>query len=331
MNDNTCRIETVDWIGSQLRGPEWTPYAQAIADSYPIQVPFFLRTTITLDQHTIPRVAVTRPYLYDALILGMSGTQEPSVLLAGMPYLQVTHLPSGVPWVSPASLAYAPLPAYTGFPGFGLTGASRLPEAFFLPRGTQLKFEWLGFALDVTPAVVINLTMIGVQLIDKPGKRQPEWITMPNGNQIRVGSRVPWFGTVPFGGRLTTRTLLTSNLRLSALTQIASYVPPQDCDVEVTDAFASFLDVPLFGFNGDTNLLQTKLDDVKTRSDWTPSRTPVPVIFVSFAGVTPQLPFPTPYLLRAKHKFVVTAQNNSPTQNVIQGTVTFRGVRRCEY
>lgn len=328
----TCKLDSGDLIGSQLRGPDVSPYAEAIMSRYPIQIPFYLSTSITLDQNTIPRVRVSQPHRYDALILGMSASQNIATLLAGNPYLQVTHLQTGIPWVSPHMLAYAPLPAFVGFPGFGQTSVAKLPEAFFLPRGTQLKFEWFGFNLDVTPAVVVNLTMVGVQLINHaPSFSAPEKITMPNGDEIPVGSRLPWFGCVPFGGRLTTRSLLTSNFRLSALTQAISYVPPQDCNVEIHDAFASFLNNSLFGFAGDNNLLQAKIDDTQEKADWTPTNTPAPAMFGQFGAVSPNLPFVKPYLLKADHKLSMTALNNSTSNAVIQGTVTFRGVRLCQY
>src|SRR6266508_556788 len=78
MNSNETtrlhRIETGDWVGSACRSsPKWTPYAQAIADHYPIQVPWYSTHTVTPNNvNSIPTVVVTRPNLYDVLIVGAS-------------------------------------------------------------------------------------------------------------------------------------------------------------------------------------------------------------------------------------------------------------------
>src|SRR6266540_2016116 len=89
MNSNTAvrshGIETGDWVGSAwASSPKWTPYAQAIAAHYPIQVPWYSTHSVTPSVlTTVPTAVVTRPNLYDVLIIGASAF----VVSAGDPLL----------------------------------------------------------------------------------------------------------------------------------------------------------------------------------------------------------------------------------------------------
>lgn len=339
------KIMTGNWVGSAWNSsPHWTPYAEAIADHYPIQVPLFLTTTVTLSgtpaNLSRPRVVLTRPLLYDALIIGMSASQNPTIQQAGQAYLNIIHQDTGIPWVAPNTIGYAPLPAFAGtltIGGFGspIMSVSRLPEAFFLPKHTQLKLEWLPIKLDVTPPVTIILTMIGVQLINhQSGFQAPKRVTMPDGSLVDVGSRIPWFGCIPYGGRPNIAGQRAFfDYQLDGLTQTVSYTPPSDCDVEIHDTYASFLDST---FEASALLAQlstyrTKIDDTRIREDWTPQFVPAPSVYGSLIEIDPQMPFVKPQLLRKDHKILMVAQSNTVDVGVSDGTVTFRGVRRCQY
>src|SRR5262245_5139154 len=114
-------IETGDFVGAAWGASPYalTPYAEAIASHYPIQVPWLLSTPITIGGATPgpgPLVVSTRPQLYDVLIVGMSAravnviadTGESFVEVIG---LQITHKETGIPWAAPNTLGFVPLPA----------------------------------------------------------------------------------------------------------------------------------------------------------------------------------------------------------------------------
>ena len=338
------KINTGDWVGSAWNGsPRLTPYAQAIADHYPIQVPLFLTTQMVLSNDpldlSIPRVLLTRPQLYDTLIVGMTAYQAPTIQQAGQAYLNITHQDTGIPWTAPNSIGFSPLPAYAGMVTVGGFGSPqmfimRLPESFFLPAHTQLKLEYLPIKLDVTPSVTIILVMQGIQLINhRPGFKTPEKVQMPNGEVIPVGSRIPWFATIPYGARpdvAGSRGFL--DYALNALEQTVSYGPPSDCVIEVHDTYASFNDSTFEGF-GTFNLLRTKLDFTRKKRDWSPQYIPEQAVFGSIVNIDPCMPFPMPQILSGDDKITRRAMNNdTDLENpVLDGTVTFRGVRQCEY
>jgi hypothetical protein len=335
--NTACKIETGDWVGSRWNdSPEWTPYAQAIADHYPIQVPWFLTTTVTLSPFGAssgsnrPVATLTRPQLYDVLIFGMHAQQSATPNTAGgEAYLNIIHQETGIPWVAPNTLGYAPLGAFAGLQSLiaggrlPLMNHLKLPEVFFLPAHSMLKFEWQPFRLDLTPPVTVILTMLGVQLINhRAGFRTPEYVRMPNGNDIRVGSRLPWFGAIPYGARVD-RTF--GAFSLPAFSQAVNYLPPQDCNVEIHGVYADFTDST---FVADPSTLRTKLDVTRETQDWTPMQAPIPDVYGSLFYADPGMPFTKPYLLKKDSKILMTAQANETGGG---NTVTFRGVRLCEY
>lgn len=348
------RLTTGDWVGSAWRGPEWTPYAQAIADYYPIQVPWFLTLRVNLPDTgaALPRVTqVTRPYQHDMLIFGMAAvvTTAPFQTDNGnFIYLNITHQETGIPWVAPNTIGYSPLPAFAGvnLPTVGPSFANlspmpilKLPEAFFLPRHTVLKLDWTYIFSTGAP---INrdaiLTMVGVQLIDPtPGFKPPERIAMPNGEVIPVGARLPWFGTIPFGGRQGPTRGLLSNFQLPINQQLMQFLPPIDCNVEIHNVYANFLVSPTAydqaGGGFDASFLTTKLTDMRAPDDWTPGLSPSTAVFGAETQVDPAMPFTKSHLLKVGHRTAMAAQNNATAvaSTVQRGTVTFRGVRLCEY
>lgn len=353
----SCRIETGNLVTSMLRGPTWTPYARAIAEHYPIQVPWYLTKTVNLpDTGAVsPRVTqITSPQRYDVLILGFSALVFNGVFQddnGNFIYLNITDQETGIPWVAPNTIGFAPLPAFAGVnilaPGpltlasLPVTPIIKLPEAFFLPKGVKLKLDWTAIASSVS---LVNrsatLTMIGVQLINHtPDFKAPTHVTMPNGNKIPVGSRMPWFGCVPFGGKLSTGVIRGfNNFTLPIGRQLLQFFPPLDCNVELHDTYGNFLISPtayngLAGAGFNTTFLTMKYTDMGAESDWTPGLSPTPALLGKETDVEPVMPFPKPVYLQTGHRTAFTCQNNTTAVagQVNQGTVTLRGVRLCEY
>lgn len=334
------RIMTGDWVGSGWgASPLWSPYAQAIADHYPIQVPWFQTKEIALNQTTQPRrTQTTRPYLYDVLIFGAAAIVndpggESNLYHWLYTYLNVTHEESGIPWVTPNKIGSVPLPAIAGIGVFSAapsipliypTPILKLPEAFFLPANTQLKLDWEMIG-DSGGDVTGSITFVGVQLINhQTGFKRPETVTMPNGQEIRVGSRVPWFSTVPVG-EYQSRTI--GDFELGAGDQIAQYFPSQECDVEICDAYSNWRAEAATI----VRQTQTKLTDMGQQKFWTPNPTPFTAVYGAYDEVNPAMPFTKPYLLAEGHRIKATAQNNFTVGAIESQTITLRGVRRCQF
>ena len=345
-----CKIETGDLVSSRLAGPEWTPYAQAIAASYPIQVPWFLtkKQTLTLGVNALsqtPVTQITAPQLYDTLIMGMSviASGGTNTLDNGdYVYLNITDLETGIPWVSPNMLGYAPVLAFGGTiadPSTGTffpTPVSKLPETYFLPRGTKLKLDWYPIPISYVANVdqlTVTLTMIGVQLINpKFGSKAPRKVTMPNGHEIEVGTRVPWFGCVPFGRRpVTAGSRALGSFSLPAGEQATQFLPPLNCNVEIHDSYANFLAQTVLPPTASKPNFVVKWADMRSVGDWTPIFSPASAVFGNEEYVYPQMPFVKPHLLRTGHRTALVLQNNDASEVVTSGTVTLRGVRFCEY
>lgn len=345
----TCRLETGDFVGSALKGPKWTPYAQAIGNHYPIQVPWYQtkRQTLTLGLNALtqtPVTQITRPQLYDVLIMGMSVICSGSVATldnGNYIYLNITDLQTGIPWCAPNMIGYAPVLAYAAAiadPSTGTffpTPVSKLPESYFLPRGTSLKLDWYPIPIDyINPVnLTVTLTMIGVQLVNPtPGSMAPRKVTMPNGNEIGVGSRVPWFGTVPFGRRpVTAGSRALGSFTLPAGEQATQLLPPINCNVELHDSYANFLAQTVLPPTASKPNFVVKWSDRRSVGDWTPELSPASAMFGNEEYVYPQMPFVKPHLLRTGHRGELVFQNNDTSEVVTQGTATFRGVRLCEY
>ena len=328
----SCRIDTGDWIGSAWgSSPEWSPYAEAIAETYEDQKPWYLTTTITAPAFALGnpqfRVITTRPYQHDVLIMGMSAFAADTT---GLNFLsiQIVHQETGIPWVSPSGIGFAPLLAFAGL-NLNQTPILKLPEAFFLPKHSQLRLSWTQARDSAIAPVTATITFVGVQLMNPRQGSAPEKIMMPNGDEIPVGSRVPWFGCVPFGRRGDIRRDF-GNFFLPNGQQAAQFLPASDCSVEVHDAYANFLNGNTV-WNGDPRFLALKLSDTRARSDWTPGMQPVSAILGNETQVYPALPFPAPHLLETGKRMSLVEQNNDLAESIFFGSVTFRGVRLCKY
>lgn len=329
-NDINTLLNTGDFVSSSWSGPRWTPYAERIANHYRRIVPWFLSIPSGLTAPPSRRTIVTKPYQNDVLIFGASAfvTGGTTGLDGNFIYLQVTHEETGLTWATPNVLNSAPLPAYAGI-NLRSTPILPLPDVFFLPKHTSLRLDWSATAF-ADQAFNARLTFVGVQLIDPFGGEAPREITMPDGKTIRVGDRIPWFGTCGLGVRDSLSALEGAGFFIIGASERAQFLISADCDVEIHDLYANFLGTAP---TADTANLVVKIVDMGTTTNWNPTRSPVAAIFGSELGVNPGLPFTKPYLLKKNHRLsLLQIQNATAGGALIQnGLFTVRGVRLCEY
>jgi hypothetical protein len=331
-----CTIQTGDKVGQQWSGPYWTPYAQAIADYYPNQVPWFLTARADLGAAAagVPSrlTVLTSPYLYDVLIFGAmitgTATQVPFI------GIQVTHDQSGIPWAAPNVLPFIPLTAFGGL-NVNATSLFRWPDAFFFPKHTRLKLDFSLIDTVIGNPDLVTVTFVGVQLI---GSEAPKWITMPNGSKIRADSRLPLFMTMGLGQRSgQVFTLDVTQHRIQ-------YLPPIGCDVEIHDLSSNLISAAFpisegVALTPGASSAVIKETVMGIEGGWTPNQTPVPAVFGGPGGspdgsltqVYPALPYTKPFLLPKGHRIQLDMQNNSIAGAFTNGYLTFRGVRLCEY
>ncbi|MBO0719217.1 MAG: hypothetical protein J2P41_00210 [Blastocatellia bacterium] len=334
VNNNTP-IMTGDFIGSAWdSAPEFTPYAEAIRSSYPVQVPWYWSQSLTLargSNQPPPKITRrTQPYTYDILVLGAAivtpTIQGLNETLIDYIYLNISHRSTGVRWTTANQIAYAPVGSIAGtdgfFDGFPVGRPMpilRLPEAFFLPANTQLQFDWTLMAPPLqAPTIDIIFTLIGLRF---SGGKRPDKVAMPDGSVIPVGSRIPWFSTIAIGDY---RSNNQSDFQLEAGAEVSRFFPPQECDVEIQGAHINLQP-------NNATLITMKLTDMGEQKFWTPSRAPS----VSFCGYRtmahPVLPFCKPYLLKSGHRMRIVSLNNVAANIAQSSVVTLRGVQRCEY
>jgi hypothetical protein len=327
-NDINTLLNNGDYIGSDWRGPLWTPYSERIASKYKTIVPWYMSVSSGLSTPPSRNTNLTRPYQHDVLIFGASAkiTDATTGNDGQFILLQITHEETGLSWAAPNILNSAPLPACAGI-DLRRTPILRLPDAFFLPKGTTLRLDWSA-VLFADQAFDARLTFVGVQLIDPFEGHAPTHVTMPDGNTIRVGNRIPWFGTCGLGRRINAIALQGAGFFLGASEQRAQYLPPADCDIEIHNLYANFL----LGAVDVTNLV-IKVTDMGTDTNWNPTRSPVASIFGDEQSINPALPFVKPYLLEKNHRINLVAQNNngSAGDSIENGLLTLRGTRLCEF
>ena len=326
ISEAICKLDSGNWVGS-YGGPEWSPYAQAIADHYAVQVPWYLTIPTTLTGVALQRRTILSvPYQHDILIFGAHiniGTDA-----AGdngqLVFLQVTDLESGVSWVTPNIINSAPATAFGGS-RTEVTPILKLPEVYFLPKYTRLKFDWSQpTGANVTGG---SITWCGVQLSQPRDGKAPEFVATPNGETIRVGSRMPWLSTVGLGRRTFTAGDLA--FQMVAGGRYLQYTPPVDCAVEIHDIHCNFF--TRAGVDMLPNNVMVKITDAGERGIWTPDLAPIPSTFGSMTQVYPGLPFTKPYLMKPGHRFQLSVQNNNAALAINDAMVTIRGVRLCEY
>jgi hypothetical protein len=333
--NNNTPIMTGDWIGSAWdSAPEFTPYAEAIRASYPNQLPWYWSQRVTLARPanaTPPRInRITQPYNYDIIVLGaaivvppLAGTIE---TLLDYVYLNITHRATGIRWATANQIAFAAIGTIAGADGF--IGSSpvgrpmpiqRLPEAFFLPANTRLQFDW---TLMAPPTFAVNIdvifTLIGLKLT---GGKRPDYVTMPDGSAIAVGSRVPWFSTIAIGDY---RSNNPSDFQLDLGQEVSRFFPPAGCDVEIQGAYINL--------NPTTaNFITLKLTDMGEQVFWTPSREPSLMLCGYRTMANPAEPLVKPYLLKKGHRLRIVSLNNVASTIAQSGVITLRGVQRCEF
>jgi len=327
------RIMTGDKVGAAWAGPYLTPYAEAIAEHYTIRTPWFSTLPITLGVPPKRLVLLTKPLQNDVLILGFQAQGNAAQL--PFVYLQVEHTSTGIPWAAPNVLPGVPLSAISGLNSNAMPNL-KLPEAFFMPAGTQLRLEWntLGQPSIASYAALL-LTLIGIQLTNPIDGSSPRTVRMPNGRDIPVGSRVPLFMTMGVGNRQSLATYFLSNSQ-----QRIQYLPPIACDVEIHDLSTNMVSAAFGIGTGATGVsnLQVKTTVMGVERQWTPNFAPVTSLFGGPGGaagaatqIFPAMPYTMPYVLPAGRRIKVAVNNSSITATFTQGLLTFRCVRLCEY
>jgi hypothetical protein len=324
------RIPTGDFVGGKWDGPYWSPFAQAIADHYPVQIPWFTSFSVDLAAASagVPSRATTLigPFLYDIMLFGamITGTASQAPMIG----VQVTHQATGIPWAVNNVLPFIPLGAFGGFN----TGASPLfkwPDIFFWPRGTRLKFDFnlIDTVVGNPDPVIITLSGVKLALADTP-----QVVTLPNGSQIRPTDRLPMWMTMGVGTRSgQTFFLDVGNLRIQ-------FLPPIECDVEIHDASTNLVSGAFQLTPNNTSELSVKLTFEGVQNQWTPFSAPITSVFGGFGGgvggasqIYTSLPFTAPYHLPKGSRIQTEMLNTSILTTASNGYLTFRGVRRCEY
>lgn len=323
-NDINTLLNNGDYIGSDWMGPLWTPYSERIASHYRRIVPWYMSVSTNLTAPPSRNTVLTEHAQHDVLIFGASAvvTEAATDPDGQSIYLQVTDEETGLTWAAPNVLNSAPLPAYAGI-NLRRTSVLRLPDAYFLRKNTTLRLDWSATAF-ADQAFDARLTFVGVQLIDPFSGETPKEIVMPDGMTIRVGDRVPWFGTCGLGERDDATALEGAGFFMGALEQRAQFLVSADCDIEIHDCYANFVG------KFDMRDLLVKLVDMGTPTNWNPTKSPVTGVFGGELDINPGLPFVKPYLLKKGHRINVLSQLNAAF-SVSNGLLTFRGVRLCEY
>ncbi len=307
-------------------GPALTPYARGILSHYPIQIPLFSTVPSTLTGVANERrTVVTDPFQYDALYFGAHSLFDDGAAADSGEnvYLQVTDLRTGLYFASPGSFSSAPITAYAGVRNQPMS-ILLFPEAFFVPAGTRLKLDFsTPFGDTVTGG---NFTVVGVQLIDPCSKEtKAECVKLPDGQEIRVGSRMPWLHAVGVGREQFVGNNIT--FALDGGEVWSTYTPPVDCDIEITDVvFTFFGDVSL-----DPDDVVVRITDSGDRRMFTLNLAPTRAVFGDLTKSYPALPFCKPYLLKKNRRLRIEAIFRSPAGQAARVIVVFRGVRLCEF
>lgn len=303
----------------------WTPYAEAIAAEYATVVPLFITVPTTLTGVTRERKSVViPPYLYDSLIFGahINMGSDSNGDNGQQIFLQVSDLRSGITWAAPGPLDSAPATAYGGSRTQTMP-ILNLPEAFFLPANVQLKHDWKMFSQLATGG---SITWVGVQLIGPKGGRAPETVTMPDGQRIKVGSRLPWLATIGLGAEISV--LGSPFYAIEAGRRYLHYTPPLDCDTEITDIAANYFTQG--GVSSTPTNILLGLSDRGQREFWTVNLAPSPGVVGDVTKAYPALPLSKPYTLKKGRRLQLSLLNLN-TATVNNAFAVVRGVRLCDY
>ena len=350
-------LNSTGQLVSHFGGPEWTPYAEAIAAHYGVAVPFYLNVPTTLTGAVNERRTVmTEPSQFDRLIFAAhvqacadgdeagedivteggddvitedgdeviteAGASPASNCGGQQVYLQVADDQTGLKWATVAPIDAAPMSAYAGS-SENVMPLLKLPEVFFLPAGVRLRHDFKVLAETMTGGVI---TWTGVQLTEPVNGKAPDFVVMPNGESIKVGSRIPWLAVVGLGREAQ----LASNqqFQLNSGRRYLAYTQNVDCDVEIIDIHAQFF-LYVEELAGNPDLIQFALSDNGERQLWSQSFTPSRAFAGDTMKVFPALPLSKPYLLKKGHQLELTILNNGSGVGVVNGFVVIRGVKRC--
>lgn len=311
----------INYWGGQL-----TPYARAIMSAYRIAVPVFITVPTNLTGTVREEIQVlTDPFEYDVLVvaaninMGTTSNGDDGQLI----FLNVADQQTGSPWSTPGPIDASPATSFGGSRGAAMP-VLKLPEVFFLPAGVQLKHQWKVFSTTATGG---TLTWLAIQLIDPLSGKRPHSVQMPDGSNVKVGSRVPWFSTFALGTEINV--LGSPNYSMVANdAQYVQYCPSQDCDIEIHDIACNFFTQG--GIDSTPENIRVALADRKTPRFWSPTNTPSTAVFGDFSKAYPAMPLVRPYTLKRGHRLEFISQNkNALALNNAYATV--RGVRLCDY
>lgn len=307
-------------------GPHLTPYARAIISAYRIAVPVWVTVPTNLTGTVREEIQVlTDPFEYDTLFIaahiqmGTLSNGDNGQLI----FLNVGDLQTGMLWSTPGPIDASPATSFGGSRANAMP-VLKLPEAFFLPANVQLKHLWKVFSTSATGGVI---TWMAIQLIDPLSGNRPHSVQMPDGRDIRVGSRVPWLSTFALGSEINI--LGSPNYAMAADdAQYVQYLPSQDCDIEIHDIACNFFTQG--GVASDSENIRLALADRKQPRFWTPTNAPSTVVCGDFSKAYPAMPLVKPYTLKKGHRLEVISQNkNALVLNNAYATV--RGVKLCDY
>lgn len=315
------RIPAINPIG----GLRWTPYALAIADCYDIVIPFFLTVNTGLTSTGQDVIKMTDPYQFDTLLMGAHlniGSSATDSDNGQQTFLNVTDSATGLTWVVPDWPDVAPATAFGGV-ATQVNPLLALPESYFLPAFTQLKHEWKSFSLATSGG---SITWVGVQLIKPREGKRPEQVTMPDGRQIKIGSRLPWLSCLGLGTQGSTSNQPSYTLIDKA--EYVGYTPAMSCDVEIHSIHAQFFSKQ--GVSTSPDNVRVTISDRGQRRMWGLNKAPAPSVFGSYTQIFQALPFTDPYLLKAGSRLQINSINQTGA-DIEEPYIVVRGVQRCGY
>ncbi len=303
-------------------GPRLTPYAQAICAAYKRVYPSYIviptqLTNVVREE----KVFVTEPYQNDVLIIAAHTSigDADNGDFGQLAFLSVEDLRSGITWSPPGPIDSAPATAYGGVQLRAMP-VQLLPEAFFLPKGVRLKHTWKVFSSLVTGG---SLTWLALQLVDG---QAPEFVTMPDGSQIKLNTRMPWFATIGLGTEINI--LGSPSYVLGAGNLYSQYLPPMDCDVEIHSMHANWFT------QGRTDahpeLVMVGIADKGESRFWMPGRAPAISVYGDLSKTYPSQPFTKPYVLKQGDRLQLSHLNTNASA-INNAFTTVKGVRLCQY
>ena len=313
------------WGNKIKHWPTWTPYAQAIAAEYGIVVPFYMTVPTSLQGSTREQRSITTPpYLHDVLLLGAHinmGTNSNGDN-GQLMFLQVMDRRTGIPWVSAAPINSAPATAFGGS-RFNPSPILQLPEAFFLPKNVELQHDWSMFSTTATGGTI---TWVGVQLIQPRGGKTPERVVMPDGSEIKVGSRMPWLSCIGLGTEISV--LGAPFYAIGDGSRYRHFSGPDECAIEVHDVHANYFTQS--DVDSSPELIRLGFSDRGQKEFWTMNLAGSPAVSGDVTKVYTAMPFCKPYPLKSGDRMQVSLLNLSGAV-VNNAFLTLRGVRLCEY